>query len=153
MSVTDTWLNRYAASQQALAKPVVYWTATPMLVIGLVAALWALPVPARFHEISPLLNWGSAFLMVTAIYYFIISLPLAIGMLPVLLALAALPAWFAKSAWPLHGIATGLLVAGAAGLALGRSFRLRAIVEDLQLLMIGPAWLMASVYRRFGIPL
>jgi hypothetical protein len=148
----DNWLPRYEQAHDSLHNPVVYWAAVPMVVVGMTGLLWALPVPAEFVKISPLLNWGSAFLMVAAIYYFIISLSLAIGLLPFLLGLAAIQMWVTNSGYPPVGIATGLLVAGIVGLTLGRDGSPRAVAEDLQLMMLGPAWLLSVMYKRFGIP-
>ena len=152
MSEIDNWLIRYADSHKSLRNPFVYWAAVPMVVVGLTGLLWSTPVPDEFTRISPLLNWGSAFLMVTAIYYFIISLSLAIGLLPFLLGLASIQVWLAHSGYPPLSISTGLTVAGVVGLALGRGNRPFAILQDLQLVMIGPAWLLSVLYRRFGIP-
>ncbi len=154
MSDTENWLERYEANHQDLHNPVVYWASVPMVVIGTVGLLWSVPVPAEFVQISPLLNWGSAFLIAAAVYYFIISLSLAIGMLPFLLGLASLQLWLAASGYPALGVSTGLLVAGIVGLALGRrgTGGVRAVFQDLQLMMIGPAWLLSVIYRRFGIP-
>jgi len=154
MSESDNWLLRYEQSHSDLDNPWVYWAAVPMVVTGTVGVLWALPVPAEFYEISPLLNWGSAFLMAATIYYFIISLSIAIGMLPFLLGLATLQLWLTASRYPALGVSIGLVVAGTVGLAMGRrgAGGLRAILEDLQLMMIGPAWLLSVIYRRFGIP-
>jgi len=148
----DNWLIRYAESHQSLRNPVVYWAAVPMIVTGMTGLLWNMPIPAEFADISPLLNWGSAFLMVTAIYYFIISLSLAIGLLPFLLGLAAIQMWLSRSGYPPFAVTSGLTVAGAVGLALARGSTLRAVIDDLQLIMIGPAWLLSVVYKRFGIP-
>jgi uncharacterized membrane protein YGL010W len=154
MSETDNWLLRYEQNHSDLTNPLVYWAAVPMVVVGTVGLLWYLPIPAEFREISPLLNWGSAFLMAATIYYFIISLSLAIGMLPFMLGLATLQLWLTASEYPALGVSTGLLVAGIAGLWLGRrgAGGPGAIVQDLQLMMIGPAWLLSVIYRRFGIP-
>lgn len=124
-----------------------------MVVVGLTGLLWSLPVPAEFQRISPLLNWGSAFLMVTAIYYFIISLSLAIGLLPFLLGLASIQLWLTDSDFDPNSISGGLLLAGIVGLALGRAGALRAVIHDLQMMMIGPAWLLSVIYKRFGIPI
>jgi hypothetical protein len=154
MSETDNWLLRYEQNHSELNNPWVYWAAVPMVVTGTVGLLWALPIPAEFYEISPLLNWGSAFLMAATIYYFIISLSIAIGMLPFLLGLATLQLWLTASNYPALGVSIGLVVAGTVGLALGRrgTGGLRAVLQDLQLMMIGPAWLLSVIYRRFGIP-
>lgn len=154
MSVNDGWLERYEQNHSDLTNPVVYWAAVPMVVVGTVGLLWSLPIPAEFYEISPLLNWGSAFLIAATIYYFIISLSIAIGMLPFMLGLASLQLWLSASDYPALGVSVGLLVAGTVGLWLGRrgSGGLVAVLEDLQLMMIGPAWLLSVMYRRFGIP-
>ncbi len=154
MSEIDNWLQRYEDTHQDLRNPVVYWAAVPMIVVGTVGILWDLPVPAEFPEISPLLNWGSAFLMATAIYYFIISLALAIGMLPFLLGIAAIQLWLAASPWPHSGLSIALLVSGTVGLILGRWGKggVRGLIDDFQLMMIGPAWLLSVIYRRLRIP-
>ena len=154
MSDIDSWLQRYEDTHQDLRNPVVYWAAVPMVVVGTVGILWDLPVPPEFTGISPLLNWGSAFLMATTIYYFIISLALAIGMLPFVLGIASLHEWLATSAVPHAGLSIALLVAGTVGLVLGRLGKgcLKGVIEDFQLMMIGPAWLLSVIYRRFRIP-
>ncbi len=152
MSDIENWLIRYEKSHRNLRNPTAFWTAVPMLLVGISGLLWTLPIPEEFYEISPLLNWGTAFLMVTAIYYFIISLSLAIGLLPFLLGLAAIQLWLADSSYPPFGIAAGLTLAGVAGLALGRGGPFKAIVQDIQMIMIGPAWLLSILFRRFGIP-
>ena len=154
MTDTDNWLERYAENHSNVSNPLVYWAAVPMVVIGAVGLLWSLPTPEEFSQISPLLNWGSAFLMATTIYYFIISLSLAIGMLPFLLGIASLQLWLIESRYPALGVATGLLVAGIVGLLLGRrkAGGIPAVLQDLQLMMIGPAWLLSLIYRRLGIP-
>lgn len=154
MTDIDNWLARYEQGHQGLTNPVVYWAAVPMVVLGTIGLLWYLPVPVEFYEISPLLNWGSAFLMATAIYYFIISLSLAIGMLPVLLGVSALQLWLAQSPYPQLGVSVGLLAAGTIGLWLGRRGpgSLRGVLQDFQLLMIGPAWLLSVMYKRLRIP-
>lgn len=154
MTEIDSWLDRYEVTHRDLSNPVVYWAAVPMLVLGTVGFLWALPVPSQFFEISPLLNWGSAFLMATAIYYFIISLSLAIGMLPFLLGAAAVQIWLAQSPYPPLGVSLGLLVAGTVGIWLGRrgAGSLRAMLQDYQLMMIGPVWLLSTIYKRFRVP-
>lgn len=154
MTETDGWLNHYEATHQDLTYPAVYWAAVNMVVIGTVGILWTLPIPDEFFEISPLLNWGTAFLMASAVYYFIISVSLAIGMLPFLLGIAGIHAWLAMSDFSPLRVSVGLLVAGTIGLFMGHRNKssLRPVLQDLQLMMIGPAWLLSTLYRRIGIP-
>ncbi len=155
MTEAEGWLSRYEASHSNLTHPVIYWASVPMVVLGTVGALWILPVPAEFHDISPLFNWGTAFLMAAAVYYFIISVSLAIGMLPFVLGVAAFQIWLAQSDYSPLRVSAGLLAAGIIGLWLGHRNQssLRPLIADLQLMMIGPAWLLSVLYRRVGIPL
>jgi hypothetical protein len=89
MTETTDWLQRYGDSHTELAYPLLYWAAVPAVVLGTVGLLWIMPVPDEYARISPLLNWGSTFLMAAVVYYFIISVPLAIGMLPFIVGIAA----------------------------------------------------------------
>ena len=155
MGETDDWLTRYAESHAELASPIVYWAAVPLVVLGTVGILWALPVPEEFYAISPLVNWGSLFLMAATVYYFIISVPLAIGMLPFVVGIASLQSWLEWSEYSPMRVAGGLLIAGIIGLLFGRRGKqvLRRVFQDLQMMMIGPAWLLSVLYRRIGIPI
>jgi undecaprenyl pyrophosphate phosphatase UppP len=92
--------------------------------------------------------------MAAAVYYFIISLSIAIGMLPFILGVAAIQLWLEQSLYSHPHVAGGLFAGGIIGLWLGhRNQRgLRPLLTDLQLMMIGPAWLLSALYRRLGIP-
>ncbi|MDH3532370.1 MAG: DUF962 domain-containing protein [Gammaproteobacteria bacterium] len=155
MTDADDWLSRYEKTHNNLTYPLVYWAAVPMVVLGTVGLLWLLPVPAEFYEISPLLNWGSAFLMAAAVYYFIISVSLAIGMLPFILGVASFLLWLSQSEYSAAHVSSSLLVAGIIGLWLGHRNEsgVWPVIHDLQLMMIGPVWLLSVLYRRAGIPI
>ena len=155
MTESDGWLQRFETSYRELTSPAAYWTAAPMVVLGLVALLWSLPVPDEFEAISPLLNWATAFLMAAVIYYFIISVSLAIGLLPLVVAIAAANAWVGAAGLSHARLSLGLLVAGMIGLWLGRrgNSGFRLFIGDLQHVMLAPAWLLSTLFKRFGIPL
>lgn len=152
MDDTENWLERYALTQRSLEKTLVFWVALPLFILGTTGVLWGLPAPAEFAAISPLLNWGSAFLMAAAVYYFIVSLSLAIGALPLLLGIAGLQIWLQHTQWPQFGLSIALLLSGLCGLTLSRNGRLSAVVQDCQLMMLGPLWLLSLIYKRLGIP-
>ena len=154
MPEIDGWLKHYEDTHQDLTYPVIYWAAVPMVVVGTVGVFWNLPIPDAFFEISPLLNWGTAFLRSAAVYYFIISVSLAIGMLPFVLGVAGIHTWLEQSGFSPLRVSIGLLAAGIIGLFMGHRNKssLRPVLQDIQLMMIGPAWLLSVLYRRIGIP-
>ena len=154
MSETDQWLNNYGENHRHVAVPVVYWVAVGTLVLATVGMLWSLPVPEEFVRISPVLNWGSAFLMVAVVYYFIISVSLAIGMLPVVFGISGITVWLERSQFEVAIVSAGLFVFSIAGLFAGRHANggFRAVFEDIQMMMIAPVWLLSRLYSRLGIP-
>jgi uncharacterized membrane protein YGL010W len=154
MTDTERWLEEYSDNHRGTANRGLHWIGVALVIIGIVGLLWSLPIPEAFLNISPLLNWGSTFLMAAEVYYFIISISLAIGMLPLVVAIAMLiatlhsvvdsPLWFS--------VATLLL--GCAGLYAGKGSArgTRHLVRDVQLIMIAPIWLLSRLYRFAGIP-
>lgn len=92
--------------------------------------------------------------MAALVYYFIISMPLAIGMLPFVFGIAALQIWLQESSWPLPRVATLLFGVSLIGIFIGRTAEggIRACFRDIQLMMIAPFWMLSNVYRRFRIP-
>ena len=152
MSDTDHWLDACERNHRALRFKPAYWLGAPLLIVGFVGLLWSLPVPQELPAISPLLNWGSMFLMAAMVYYFIISIPLAIGMVPVVGVIMAIELWLQQSGELLKPVAALLTLAGVGGLFLGHGGGSRAVFRDVQLLMIAPLWALSLLYGRLGIP-
>lgn len=154
MPETDRWLIEYGDSHRDVDYPGIYWLSVLLLVAATVGIFSLLPVPDEFVRISPALNWATAFLMAAVVYYFIISISLAIGMLPFVFGLATLQIWLTHSSLPLERIVAGLFLASIAGLFAGRYSRggLRSVLVDIQLMMIAPIWILSRLYRRAGIP-
>lgn len=155
MTEINDWLDHYQETHDDLTNPAIYWSGVPLVVLGTVGLFWLLPVPDAFLDISPLFNWGTAFLMAAVVYYFVISVPLAIGMLPFILGVAAAQMWLTGSGFSPLGVSLGLLAAGIIALWLGhlRHGVIVPVLRDLQLMMIAPAWMLSVIYRRIGIPL
>ena len=92
--------------------------------------------------------------MAAAVYYFIISIPLAIGMLPLILGIASAQYVIAELSGSLIYLSTGLTVLSILGLYLEhrRKSGFLAVLDDVQLMIIAPIWMLSKLYKRFGIP-
>lgn len=154
MPETDRWLEEFGRRHRHVDLKAVYWLALAALIPGAVGLLWSLPVPAEFREISPALNWGSALLLATVVYYFILSLPLAIALVPLIVLIAGFHFWLQYSPYSAQIASVGLSAAGLLGLVASRFRRggIRQFAADVQLMMIAPAWLMSRLYHKLGIP-
>ncbi|HEY5622413.1 MAG TPA: Mpo1-like protein [Gammaproteobacteria bacterium] len=154
MKPADEWLNQYDRHHAGGANRVLHWISVPFIVTGIVGLLWALPIPATFSDATPVLNWGTIFLMAAVVYYFILSISLGFGILPFVALIAAAVVWLDRLSYPLW--MSSMLLLAVAWMLLRISNRRGgtrpSLVGDLQYMMLGPLWLLAAVYRRFGIP-
>lgn len=153
MSEVHRWLDAYGVSHQHPINKAIHWLCIPLIVLSLVALLWSLPVPERFLLTSPILNWGSLFLMAALVYYFLLSIPLALGMVVVTGGLISATWWLDGLALPLWQIALAIFVLAWIGQFIGHRIEGKkpSFLEDVQFLMIGPLWLLADLYRKLGI--
>ena len=154
MQSIDFWLAEYGESHQHPTNKLIHWICVPAIVFSVIGLLWSLPVPGAFQEISPALNWALLFAMAAVVYYFILSLSLALGATLVLAALLLLAAALDGIAAPLWSVSLAVFVVAWIGQFIGHRIEGRkpSFFKDLQFLMIGPLWLLAAAYRRAGIP-
>jgi len=154
VKTTEQWLDEYARSHCDGTNRLIHWLCIPAIVVSLVGLLWSLPVPETFRAGSPALNWGTVFLMAAVVYYFIMSISLAVGALPFIVFVVIAVAWLDGFDTPLWVSSVALFVAGWALQFIGhwREGSRPAFFREMQFLMIGPLWLIAGIYRRLNIP-
>jgi len=133
--------ERYGESHRHPTNKAIHWVCVPLITWSLLAALWAwTPVAAV------------ALIVVATVFYARLSPPLAVGMLGVC-AVMLCPLPFFPSPRTLVMAAAGVFVAAWIVQFTGHHIERRkpSFVDDLEFLLVGPAWLLAFVYRRFGI--
>ncbi len=148
------WLDAYGASHQNPLNKKIHWVCVPLIFLTIVGLLWSIPMPEVLGDYT-WMNMATIMLVPVAIFYARLSLPLAVGMtlwcifcfMMCLLyeSLTAIPMW--KSCLTVFILAWAIQFYGHKVEGVKPSF-----FEDIQFLMIGPAWLMSSIYRRLGIP-
>lgn len=153
MSAADEWLERYARDHDHPLDRLLHGFSIPLVVVGAVGLLWSVPVPAAFAA-SGIVNWGTIFLMAAVVYYFIVSITLALGMLPFVVLVAVAVGRLNGLATPLWVMSAAALGVAAAGQLLGHMLERKpaSVLRDLNFVMIGPLWLLAGLYRRLHIP-
>jgi uncharacterized membrane protein YGL010W len=135
----DRLLERYGEFHRNPANKAIHWVCVPLIVWSVLAALWT---------VSPLAVYAAIGVM--TVFYLRLSLPLALGMLG-LMALMVWPLTLLGSRTLIVSIA--VFVAAWIGQFIGHILEGRkpAFLEDVRSLLIGPAWLLADLYRRLGI--
>ena len=153
MRTADQWFDLYTGTHKQPFNRVIHRFCAPIATIGIIGLLWSLPTPVAFGNISPALNWGSTFVMAAIVYYFLLSITLGLGMVALLLGMVMGIHWLDGLWVPLWLSSLGLLTASFAGMFAGHAVEGKPaqLLADVQLIMIAPAFLLASIYRRLGI--
>lgn len=154
MRTAGQWLDEYGASHRNHVNKTLHWVCVPVIVWCVLGFLWSLPVPGGMAAIHPAANWAGLAALAALLYYSALSIPLMLGVLPMLLAsLWSLALLDHLPGVPLWSICTFLFVIAWLGQFIGHAIEGRrpSFFKDVQFLMIGPLWLMGDVYRRLGI--
>jgi len=147
MKTARAWLDAYGESHQHPVNERIHWVCVPAIMLSLVALLSLIPDP------FPGAHWGTVLVVGATLYYATLSVPLAIGMAFIGLALlAAVPA-LAAIPIPLSSSALVIFALAWVGQFIGHKIEGKkpSFFQDLQFLLIGPMWLLSHLYRAIGI--
>lgn len=152
-TVLDNWADRFDRLRGSRAGSPDAWLGIPLVTAALIGMIWSLPVPEAMGHSSPLINFGSAFVMAAFLYYCVLSIRLALGGLAFLLTAAAPSFWLVQADLPLWSISTAVFAPSFAWqlVATYRATGRLRIHRNLQYLMLGPIWLLRAAYRRLGL--
>ena len=154
MRTATQWLDDYGDSHRNRTNKALHWICVPVIAWCVLGLLWALPFPQDLRAEHSAANWGGIAVLVALLYYATLSIRLALGTLPLLLAsLWSLDQLDHLDGVPLWSICLFLFVVAWVGQFIGHAIEGKrpSFFKDIQFLMIGPLWLLADVYRRLGI--
>lgn len=152
MKTLQNWLDEYAVSHQNPVNKKIHWVCVPLIMLSALGMLWTVPVPGFFAGISPYLNWATLLIVFSLIYYFMLSVRLAAGMLLVSLGMCLVLTLLMRLPWPLFWTSLAIFAAAWVGQFIGHKIEGRkpSFFKDIQFLLIGPIWLLADAYKRLG---
>jgi uncharacterized membrane protein YGL010W len=154
MRTANQWLDEYGSSHRNATNEVLHWICVPVILWCVLGLLWAAPFPAGIHAAIPLANWATLITLLALVYYALLSIPLMLGIFPLLLIMLwSIAALNGNAVAPLWLICVALFVLAWIGQFIGHAIEKQrpSFFKDLQFLMIGPMWLLSNVYRRLGI--
>ncbi|WP_421753492.1 DUF962 domain-containing protein [Croceimicrobium sp.] len=157
MKSIQTWFDEYAVSHQNPTNKLIHFICVPSIFFSIVALLAAIPHGFlnswAAEGWQPYLHFGTVLILFGLLFYLRLSFPLFIGIalfsalclyLTKLLMLGPLPLW--QSSLLIFAVAwigqfIGHHIEGAKP----------SFLKDLQFLLIGPAWILGFIYRKFGL--
>ena len=154
MRTVTQWLGEYGQSHENPTNKLLHWVCVPPIVLAVMGFLWSLPVPAAFAAASPWLNWATLAAAAALVYYFALSPALAAGVALAFIVLLVVTAALSQLPWPLWLTSLAIFVVAWIGQFVGHAVEGKrpSFFKDVQFLLIGPLWLLAAAYRRFGLP-
>lgn len=154
MRTAQQWLDEYGSSHRNPTNETLHWICVPVILWCVLGLLWSVPFPGAIREVVPFANWATLITLFALIYYALLSVPLALGILPMLaLMLLSIDALSRNTLAPMWLICAFLFVLAWIGQFVGHAIEKKrpSFFKDVQFLMIGPMWLLSSVYRRLRI--
>ena len=154
MSAIDDYLSRYGESHQNRTNKLIHWICVPAISFSLVGLLFAIPFPGGRGLFT---NWACLFLCGCLLYYLRLSVAMFVGF--VFLAVGTLLGnylLFEHSGLSLRDcviVMVAIFVVSWAGQFVGHRLEGKrpSFFEDLQFLLIGPAWLLHFIYKKVGV--
>ncbi len=152
MKTMQNWLDAYGVSHQNATNKLIHWICVPAIMFSILGILYCLPVAG---ERTFFVNWAMLAVVVTLIFYIRLSFNIFLGFI----FIGGLMVYFN------HRIALELGVSGLfwfdlfvfiiawIGQFIGHKIEgaKPSFLEDLQFLLIGPAWLLHFIYKKVGI--
>ena len=151
MRKLDRLISRYEEFHQDETNRLVHFVCVPLIALSLVGLLWCIKIPTTLgDELSFTLNAGAVFISLASVYYLFLSLGSFLGMLYFGLAASVLCISVEASPLPLFAVSLTVFVLAWAGQLIGHGIEGKkpAFTEDIQFLLVSPAWLLDALYRK-----
>jgi uncharacterized membrane protein YGL010W len=145
----NEWLDEYGQSHRHPTNKLLHWICVPPIVLTVLGFIALLPAPAALLAAWSGFNWVYVALLLALTYYWTLSPPLALGMLPVVLVMLALLGMLSRLPWPMWQSCAVIFVVAWIGQFIGHHFEGKrpSFFKDVQFLLIGPLWLLAFAFR------
>ena len=145
----DRWFASYSADHRNRTNQLIHVVAVPAIAWSVIALLWCIPSPGTLFRPG---LWAGLAMFAAWMFYYRASKRLGLGMLAVFVVLGWLTRWLHDGV----GSANLLLIAGTVfvvawiGQFVGHRIEGRkpSFLTDLTYLLIGPAWVLAKLYRK-----
>lgn len=147
----DRWFASYSDDHRNEANQAIHVFAVPAILWSVIALLWCIPAPGTLFKPG---IWAVLPMFAAWLFYQRGSRPLGMGMLAVFVTLSVLTWWLhqALGSAGLLTLAVAVFVLAWIAQFVGHKLEGRkpSFLTDLVYLLIGPAWVLAKLYRRLG---
>jgi uncharacterized membrane protein YGL010W len=150
MKSINQWLSEYGESHQNATNKIIHFVCVPLIFFSVVGLLYCVKLTCVFGVEITL---AQVMLLGVAIYYFFLSVPIAIGMILYAALCIGLCYVIEQSMGHLFIVSVLIFVVAWIGQFYGHNIEGKkpSFLKDLQFLLIGPAWIMSFLFNKVGI--
>ena len=147
----DRWFTSYSGDHRNISNQLIHVICVPAILWSVIALLWCIPSPGNWFRAG---LWAGLAMFAAWMFYYRASKKLGLGMLAVFVVLGWLTRWLHDSLGTtnLLTLAISVFVVAWIGQFVGHKIEGRkpSFLTDLTYLLIGPAWVLAKLYRKLG---
>lgn len=147
----DRWFASYSGDHVNPTNQLIHVFAVPAILWSVIALLWCVPVPGTLFLSG---FWTAIAMFLAWMFYFRASRLLGTGMLAVFVVMMWLTRWLHDllGTRQLLIVAVAVFVVAWIAQFIGHKIEGRkpSFLTDLTYLLIGPAWVLSKLYRKFG---
>ena len=156
MNNIQKWLDAYGASHQNKTNKMIHWICVPLIMFSLLGILSLVKFTIPFFSSYYCINVSHILILFSIIFYFRLSIPITIGMIIYSILNLYIINQFEllyTSKSTLLIIYISIFIGAWIGQFIGHKIEGQkpSFFEDLQFLLIGPAWLLSFIYNKVGI--
>lgn len=154
MKNLEELLSTYGESHQNQINKMIHWICVPAIMFSLVGLIMQIPFPI---EGGLWMNWGSVLLCGACLYYFKLSKNMALGFIMISLLLVwgnyKLAAFCEVNGYQTIYVSIAIFVIAWIGQFIGHGIERKkpSFLQDIQFLLIGPAWLLHFIYKKINL--
>lgn len=155
MKSIQQWLSEYGESHQNPTNKLIHWICVPTIYFTIIGLLYS--IPSTLGYIGPIqINIGSIVAVLVFMYYCLLSVKVALGMLIFTVLCLFTSEWIFQISGGSGGLAITCLILFVIAWIFqfyGHNVEGKkpSFLKDLQYLMIGPAWVITFILNKLGV--
>ena len=157
MKTINDLLSEYSQHHQNPTNKSIHWICVPLIMFSSLGILYSFGFPHWATDLFPLFSYAFMLVLFSFGYYFLKSFPISIGML----IIGVLMLWVQdiivkqigyRDLFILNAV---IFVIAWIGQTIGHRIEGKkpSFMKDLQFLLIGPAWLLGNIYKKWHMNL
>lgn len=145
------WLDEYGSHHQNGINKIIHWICVPLIFFSIVGLLYSVKIQYVVFEFR--LNLAVFALVFVMLYYQKLSVPLSFGMFLFSILCLFFCNLIEINGYKLWLVSIIIFVSAWIGQFIGHKIEGQkpSFLDDLQFLLIGPAWLMSFIYKKIGV--